>query len=685
MFIINEDKSIYITRGDAALFAVTAVQDGQPYTFQPNDVVRFKVFEKKGCDTVVLQKDFFVNEACASVDIELLRADTKIGEIIHKPKDFWYEVELNPETYPQTIIGYDEEGAKSFRLLPEGKDIVPSEEEDEAAPGIYEKMLRIAGEIQKHGSDAAAASREAVINSTEAKALAQSVRDDADSGVFNGEKGEKGDIGQKGRGYDGYKRLTLVAQGNMSIDMPLVVEIPDLFMCDAVIIKTKAIYKAADAELTVGGIYYGHWNGTRYKKLGGNYQDASTGGWYAYYGPDTAGLEKLSGLGTTTNSNLTYQDRTYVVKVCNGGVLVTNDNDSIGANVATGGNITSGGSNYISVFPYEMFRVDADVGIGDSQHKPEDEIPYEVYVLGRDDSGNVISDEQVQTAVAEYLTENPPAPGKDGKDGVDGKDGADGYTPQKGVDYFDGKDGADGYTPQKGVDYFDGKDGKDGVDGEDGADGYTPQKGVDYFDGKDGADGYTPQKGVDYFDGKDGKDGVDGITPHIGANGNWWIGSTDTGVFASGGSEQLGALAQQVGELQNTANSAATAAAEAKTAAQNASQPGHKHTKSEITDFPTTMTPTAHKHTKSDITDFPTAMTPTAHSHSKSEITDFPTAMTPTAHNQAASTITAGTFAGQVVANASAQTPGTALLRNSKIVSADTTPTNNGEICWTYK
>lgn len=55
------------------------------------------------------------------------------------------------------------------------------------------------------------------------------------------------------------------------------------------------------------------------------------------------------------------------------------------------------------------------------------------------------------------------------------------------------------------------------------------------------------------------------------------------------------------------------------------------------------------------------------------------------AHNQAASTITAGTFAGQVVANASGQAAGTSLLRNSRLVSADTNPTVNGEICWTYK
>lgn len=28
--------------------------------------------------------------------------------------------------------------------------------------------------------------------------------------------------------------------------------------------------------------------------------------------------------------------------------------------------------------------------------------------------------------------------------------------------------------------------------------------------------------------------GADGLTPYIGANGNWWIGSADTGVYAGG-------------------------------------------------------------------------------------------------------------------------------------------------------
>ena len=35
-------------------------------------------------------------------------------------------------------------------------------------------------------------------------------------------------------------------------------------------------------------------------------------------------------------------------------------------------------------------------------------------------------------------------------------------------------------------------------------------------------------------DGKDGQDGEDGLTPNIGSNGNWWIGDVDTGIKAAG-------------------------------------------------------------------------------------------------------------------------------------------------------
>ena len=91
-----------------------------------------KVFEKKACNCVVLQKDFAIDVESESVDLLLTEKDTRIGELINKPVDYWYEIELNPIHCPQTIIGYDDDGPKIFRLLPEGQDTeIPDTPEEE--------------------------------------------------------------------------------------------------------------------------------------------------------------------------------------------------------------------------------------------------------------------------------------------------------------------------------------------------------------------------------------------------------------------------------------------------------------------------------------------------------------------------------------------------------------------------
>ena len=116
-----DGTTILITRGDIGTVEVSATNpDGESYSFQQGDIVRFKVMQKKRCDVVVLQKDVSVEHESASVDIPLTSQETRIGSIINKPIDYWYEVELNPETEAQTIIGYDEDGPKIFRLYPEG-------------------------------------------------------------------------------------------------------------------------------------------------------------------------------------------------------------------------------------------------------------------------------------------------------------------------------------------------------------------------------------------------------------------------------------------------------------------------------------------------------------------------------------------------------------------------------------
>ena len=117
MFKVNEDLSIYGTRGDIISFSVTATKDNEGYTFKAGDVLRFKVFEKKACENVVLQKDFGIESNSDSVTISLTEFETRIGDTISKPKDYWYEVELNPFDDPQTIIGYDDDGAKVFKLF----------------------------------------------------------------------------------------------------------------------------------------------------------------------------------------------------------------------------------------------------------------------------------------------------------------------------------------------------------------------------------------------------------------------------------------------------------------------------------------------------------------------------------------------------------------------------------------
>lgn len=101
-------------------------------------------------------------------------------------------------------------------------------------------------------------------------------------------------------------------------------------------------------------------------------------------------------------------------------------------------------------------------------------------------------------------------PGKDGAKGDPGAPGKDGHSPvvtatKSGKTTTISVDGAAIVTIEDGADGAPGKDGADGLNGKDGA------------DGKPGAAG------------ADGAKGADGITPTIGTNGNWYIGSMDTG------------------------------------------------------------------------------------------------------------------------------------------------------------
>ncbi len=131
MFTIDSDNNISVTRGDVIYFGVSAEdpETKELYMFQPGDVVRINVYGKNDCTDVVLKRDFLVYVPSEEVEIFLGKSETKIGDIINKPKDYWYEVVLNPDDKPQTIIGYGDDGAKVFKLLPEGEDDTEQDED----------------------------------------------------------------------------------------------------------------------------------------------------------------------------------------------------------------------------------------------------------------------------------------------------------------------------------------------------------------------------------------------------------------------------------------------------------------------------------------------------------------------------------------------------------------------------
>lgn len=113
---INTNKSIEINRGDAG----TIVLKNKSGNFEIGDTIKFSVVEKKNYNKVVLQKEYTINTQGNTFNIVLDSEDTRFGDIISKPVIYWYEIEYNGN---QTLIGYDENGAKEFILYPEAPEM----------------------------------------------------------------------------------------------------------------------------------------------------------------------------------------------------------------------------------------------------------------------------------------------------------------------------------------------------------------------------------------------------------------------------------------------------------------------------------------------------------------------------------------------------------------------------------
>ncbi len=112
MLVIDSDNNISINRGDRITIPII----NNVGTFKFGDKLTLSIVDKKGYPTLVFQKTIVVTRETNKAYITLTNKETELGEIISKKKDYWYEIKYNNE---DTLVGYDEDGAKKFTVYPE--------------------------------------------------------------------------------------------------------------------------------------------------------------------------------------------------------------------------------------------------------------------------------------------------------------------------------------------------------------------------------------------------------------------------------------------------------------------------------------------------------------------------------------------------------------------------------------
>lgn len=117
-----DGSTIKVNRGDLLSLTLSiTLEGGSKYTFKTNDKIVFSIYEKnKMSNNAVFLKEITPAEQGNSVTINLTSEETQIGDLINKPVEYWYEVELNDQ---YTVIGYDDDGPKLFMLYPEGSKL----------------------------------------------------------------------------------------------------------------------------------------------------------------------------------------------------------------------------------------------------------------------------------------------------------------------------------------------------------------------------------------------------------------------------------------------------------------------------------------------------------------------------------------------------------------------------------
>lgn len=110
--IVN--KTFHVSRGNSGIVNLT-LKSGN---FNTDDIVTLRIYEVQGLDaepikTISSVVEFDGQTATLIMDSE----DTDFGDLGNEVTDYWYEIKVNED---KTILGFDDSGAKIFKLYPTG-------------------------------------------------------------------------------------------------------------------------------------------------------------------------------------------------------------------------------------------------------------------------------------------------------------------------------------------------------------------------------------------------------------------------------------------------------------------------------------------------------------------------------------------------------------------------------------
>ena len=211
-----------------------------------------------------------------------------------------------------------------------------------------------------------------------------------------------------------------------------------------------------------------------------------------------------------------------------------------------------------------------------------------------------------------------------------------------------------------------------------GATPYIGKNGNWFVEGRDtltparGPQGFIPYVGENrnwFVNGEDTgvyAQGVDGDIPYIGDDGNWHVGDTDTGIRAQGpqGIQGIQGIQGPKGDVPQIGSNGNWTVGGTDTGVHAQGPKGDRGD-----GVPALEAANNARFLRNDGT--------------WQTVTPANIGAAATSHNQSASTITAGTFAGQVAASASGQSPSVSCLRNSKLsFDESVVPTVEGETVW---